>query len=259
VLVDSHCHLDYPEFADIEAVNARAKNADVGAMLTIGTEISRFPGVLAVAEKRENIWCTVGTHPNHAADEEPVKLEQLLDYAKHPKVVGFGETGLDYYHKDTGPDLQQQSFRVHLAAARTAGLPVIVHTRDADDDTISILEDEYTKGAFTGLIHCFSSSESFAKRALDLGFYISVSGIITFKSAGTLREVIASVPLDRLLVETDAPYLAPEPYRGKKNEPAYTRFTAEKVAEVKYVDFTTLANATTDNFFNLFTKAKLGN
>ena len=256
MLVDSHCHLDYPEFADIEAVNQRAQNSGVGAMLTIGTELSKFPGVLAVAEKRENIWCTVGTHPNHAANEEPVKLEQLLNHAKHPKVVGFGETGLDYYRQNTGPELQQQSFRVHLAAARDAGLPVIVHTRDADDDTIDILEDEYAKGAFTGLIHCFSSSESFAKRALDLGFYISISGIVTFKSAQSLRDVIVGVPLDRILVETDAPYLAPEPYRGKKNEPAYTRFTAEKVAEVKNVDFDTLANATTENFFKLFTKAK---
>lgn len=257
MLVDSHCHLDYPEFSDIEAVNQRAAQAGVGAMLSIGTELSKFSGVLAVAEKRENIWCTVGTHPNHAAEEELVKLEQLLEHAKHPKVVGFGETGLDYYRQNTGPELQQQSFRIHLAAARKAGLPVIVHTRDADDDTIDILEDEYAKGAFTGLIHCFSSSESFAKRALDIGFYISVSGIITFKSAQTLRDVIANVPLNRLLVETDAPYLAPEPHRGKKNEPAYTRLTAEKVAEVKNVDFATLSTATTGNFFNLFTKAKL--
>lgn len=257
MLVDSHCHLDYPEFSDLEAVNARAKDAGVGAMLTIGTELSKFPGVLAVAEKRENIWCTVGTHPNRAASEPVVELDVLLEHAKHPKVVGFGETGLDYYRQNTGPELQQQSFRTHITAARLAGLPLIVHTRDADDDTISILEDEYKKGAFSGLIHCFSSSESFARRALDMGFYISVSGIITFNSAQALRDVISGVPLDRLLVETDAPYLAPEPYRGKPNEPAYTAFTAKKVAEVVGVDIATLAKATTENFFNLFTKAHL--
>ena len=259
MLVDSHCHLDYPEFADLNAVDARAKNAGVGAMLTIGTQLSKFPGVLAVAEKKENIWCTVGTHPNNVASEPLVDVETLLEHAKHPKVVGFGETGLDYYRENSPHDIQQQSFRTHITAAREENLPVIVHTRDCDDDTISILEDEYAKGAFPGLIHCFSSSQSFAHRALDLGFYISVSGIVTFKSAGSLRDVISNVPLDRLLVETDAPYLAPEPYRGKGNEPAYTRFTAEKVAEVKGVDFETLETATTDNFFKLFSKAKLQN
>ncbi len=256
MLVDSHCHLDYPEFADLDAVNTRAADSGVGAMLTIGTELSKFPGVLAVAEKKENIWCTVGNHPNNAAKEPLVELETLLEHAKHPKVVGFGETGLDYYREKTAHDVQQQSFRTHIAAARKASLPVIVHTRDCDDDTISILEDEYAKGAFPGLIHCFSSSKSFAQRALDLGLYISVSGIITFKSAQSLREVIAGVPLDRLLVETDAPYLAPEPHRGKGNEPAYTRLTAKKVAEVKGVDFETLETATTDNFFRLFSKAQ---
>lgn len=255
-LVDSHCHLDYPDFADLDAVDARAREAGIGAMLTIGTQMSTFDAVLNVACQKENIYCTVGVHPNNAAKEPLVKVETLLDRASHPRVVGFGETGLDYYRDKTAHDVQQTSFRTHLAAAREAGLPVVVHTRDCDEDTISILEDEHAKGAFSGLIHCFSSGPDFAARALELGFCISISGIVTFKSAQSLRDVLKTVPLDRLLVETDAPYLAPEPYRGKPNQPSYTRFTAEKVAEVKGVSLDVLAEATTDNFFKLFSKAK---
>lgn len=254
-LVDSHCHLDYPDFADLDAVDARAREAGVKAMLTIGTQMSTFDGVLNVAKQKDNIFCTVGVHPNNAAKEPLVELDTLLDHAQHPKVVGFGETGLDYYRDKTAHDVQQLSFRTHLSAARQAGLPVIVHTRDCDEDTITILEDEFAKGAFSGLIHCFSSGPDFAARALDLGFCISISGIVTFKSAQSLRDVIDRVPLDRLLVETDAPYLAPVPFRGKPNEPSYTRYTAERVAEVKGVSLETLAEATTANFFKLFTKA----
>ncbi len=254
-LVDSHCHLDYPQFEDLDAVDARAKNAGIGTMLTIGTEMTKFPGVLAVAEKKANIFCTVGVHPNHAEQEPPVALNQLLEHARHPKVVGFGETGLDYYRDKTERALQMQSFKTHLEASAEAGLPVVVHTRDADDDTIETLEVACKTKPVTGLIHCFSSSADFARRALDIGFCISISGIVTFKSAQSLRDVVATVPLERLLVETDAPYLAPEPFRGKENEPAYTRYTAEKVAEIKGVDIETLARATTDNFFRLFAKA----
>jgi len=255
MLVDSHCHLDYPEFADLDAVVRRAGEAGVGAMLTIGTELSRFPGVLAVAEAQDNIYCTVGVHPHEAGKGDMVALNELLRLAKHPKVVGFGETGLDYFYEHSPRAEQQQSFRIHIEAARRMQLPLIVHTRDAEDDTLEILTDEMEKGAFPGLIHCFSASAAFAGQAVEMGLYISVSGIVTFKKADDVREAVKDVPLDRLLVETDAPYLAPIPFRGKPNEPAYTRYTAEKLADIKDVSFETLERATTDNFYRLFTKA----
>lgn len=256
LLVDSHCHLDYPEFADLDEVARRAHEAGVGCMLTIGTSMLKFPGVLAVANARDDIYCTVGVHPHEAGKEAQVTVEGLLEHAKHPKVVGFGETGLDYFYEHSPRDAQKESFRTHIQAAREAQFPIIVHTRDADDDTLEILSDEMKNGAFPGLIHCFSASEDFAKEAVAMGFYISISGIITFKKADELRAAVATVPLDRLLVETDAPYLAPLPHRGKPNEPAFTRFTAEKLAEIKGVDFDELAETTTQNFFKLFTKAK---
>lgn len=256
MLVDSHCHLDYPEFADLGETARRARAADVGCMLTIGTSMLKFPGVLAVAEAREDIYCTVGVHPHEAGKEPQVSVEKLLGHGEHPKVVGFGETGLDYYYEHSPRDAQQTSFRTHIEAARQAGLPVVVHTRDAEDDTLSILSEETEKGAFPGLIHCFSGSAGLAQKCVDMGLYISVSGIITFNKADELREAVAEVPLDRLLVETDAPYLAPVPHRGKPNEPAFTRFTAEKLAEIKGVSFDDVARATTDNFFRLFSKAR---
>jgi len=254
MLVDSHCHLDYPEFADLDDTARRAHAAGVGCMLTIATSMLKYPGVLAVAEARDDIYCTVGVHPHEAGKEAQVTLDGLLDHAKHPKVVGFGETGLDYFYEHSPREAQKQSFRTHIQAARTAQLPLIVHTRDADADTLEILSDEMKKGAFPGLIHCFSADAAFARQAVEMGFYISVSGIITFKKADALREAVAEVPLERLLVETDAPYLAPLPHRGKPNEPAYTRFTAEKLSEIKGVSFDDVAQATTANFFALFTK-----
>lgn len=257
ILVDSHCHLDYPEFADLDETARRAHEAGVGCMLTIATSMKKYAGVLAVAEARDDIFCTVGVHPHEAGKEPQVSAAQLLDHAKHPKVVGFGETGLDYFYEHSPREAQQQSFRTHIEAAREGQLPVIVHTRDADEDTLEILSDEMKKGAFPGLIHCFSASAAFAVAAVEMGLYISVSGIITFKKADELRAAVANVPLDRLLVETDAPYLAPLPHRGKPNEPAYTRFTAEKLAEIKGVSFDDVARVTTDNFFKLFDKAKL--
>ncbi|MCR4379303.1 MAG: TatD family hydrolase [Rhodospirillales bacterium] len=256
MLVDSHCHLDYPEFADLDETARRAHGAGVGCMLTIGTSMKKFAGVLAVAEARDDIYCTVGVHPHEAGKEPLVTVNQLLEHAQHPKVIGFGETGLDYFYEHSPREIQQQSFRTHIQAAREAGLPVIVHTRDADADTLDILRDEMHKGVFGGLIHCFSATAAFAREAVDLGLYISVSGIITFKKADDLRAAVAGVPLDRLLVETDAPYLAPLPHRGKPNEPAYTRLTAEKLAEIKGVSFDQVAQTTTDNFFRLFGKAK---
>lgn len=256
MLVDSHCHLDYPEFSDIDETVRRARAAGVGAMLTIGTELERFPGVLAVAESQDNIWCSVGVHPHHAGKGEMVKLETLLNWAENPNVIGFGETGLDYFYEHSPRAEQQESFRIHIEASRKMQLPLIVHTRDADVDTLDILQDEMKKGAFPGLIHCFSASDDFARQAVEMGLYISISGIVTFKKADALRDAIRDVPLDRLLVETDAPYLAPVPFRGKPNEPAYTRHTAEKLAEIKGVSFDELDKASTDNFFHLFSKAK---
>jgi TatD DNase family protein len=257
MLIDSHCHLDFPELAaDAEGVVARATAAGVGAMVTIGTELSRFPGVLAVAERFPNVWCSVGTHPHESGKELVTDPAPLLAHTGHPKVVGVGETGLDYYYEHSPRPPQIESFRAHIAAARQSGLPVIVHTRDADDDTILVLEDEMGKGAFTGLIHCFTGTQKLADAALALGLSISVSGIATFKNSSTLRDVIKSVPLERLLVETDAPFLAPVPHRGKTNEPAFVVHTAAMLAEMKGVSAGELAAVTTANFFRLFSKAK---
>jgi len=255
MLVDSHCHLDFPDYADnVEAVVERARVAGVGVCVSIGTELKRFPGVKAVAERFPNVWCSVGVHPHEAEKELLDDEAALIAEAAHPKVVAIGETGLDYYYEHSPRVPQQANFRSHIAAARTTGLPVIVHTRDADDDTIDILRDEMGKGAFTGLIHCFTGTQKLADAALELGLYISVSGIATFKNSTPLRDVIKTVPLDRLLVETDAPYLAPVPHRGKTNEPAFVVHTAAMLAELKGIAPGELAAATTDNFFRLFSK-----
>ena len=257
MLIDSHCHLDFPELAaDADGVVARAKAAGVGVMLTIGTELARFPSVLAVAERFDNVWCSVGTHPHESGKELVTDPAPLLAHTDHPKVVGIGETGLDYYYELSPRPPQIESFRAHIAAARIAGLPVIVHTRDADDDIIAVLEDEMGKGGFTGLIHCFTGTQRLADASLALGLLISVSGIATFKNSGALRDVIKSVPVDRLLVETDAPFLAPVPHRGKTNEPAFVTHTAAMLAELKGVTLAEMAAATTDNFFRLFSTAK---
>lgn len=255
MLVDSHCHLDFPDFADdLDGVVSRAQTAGVGVLLTICTHVAKFPQVLAVAERYENVYCTVGTHP-HNAGEESATADELIALADHPKVIGFGETGLDYFYEHSPRKAQQKSFRAHIDAARRTGLPVITHTRDADDDTLAILTDEHAKGPFSGLIHCFSSSKQLAEKSIEFGFYISISGIVTFKTADTLRATVADLPVDRLLVETDAPYLAPIPMRGRRNEPAYTAHTADCVAGLKGLTPEALADATTANFFQLFTKA----
>ncbi|MGE5546506.1 MAG: TatD family hydrolase [Solirubrobacterales bacterium] len=255
MLVDSHCHLDFPDFADdLDGVVSRAREAGVGLMLTINTHVTRFERVLAVAERFDQVYCTIGIHPHEAGTEPAADVERLVEASRHPKVVGFGETGLDYFYDKSPRPRQQASFRAHIEAARRTGLPVVVHTRDADEDTAAILTEEMGKGAFTGLIHCFSSSPQLAAKAVELGLYISVSGIVTFKKAEALQATVAGVPLDRLLVETDSPYLAPVPYRGKRNEPAYVAHTAAKVAELKQVGTAELARATTDNFLQLFTK-----
>lgn len=257
MLIDSHCHLDFPELtSDESGVLARARTAGVGGMLTIGTRLDQFERVRAIAERHDNVWCSVGVHPHEAKEEGQRTPDRLIEAARHPKVVGIGETGLDFFYEHSPREEQAESFRAHIAASRQTGLPLIVHTRDADAETGDILEEEYAKGAFPGLIHCFSSGRSVAERALALGLYVSISGIVTFKAAEDLRSIVRDLPLDRLLVETDAPYLAPIPKRGKTNEPAYVAHTAAKVAELKGVSLAELEAATTDNFFRLFTKAE---
>ncbi len=253
MLVDSHCHLDFPEFAaELDAVVARARQAGVRRMVTICTRVSRFDKVLAVAERFEDVVCTVGVHPHEAAAETDADTRRLVELARHPKVVGIGETGLDYYYEHSPRDRQQASFRAHIAAARETGLPLVVHTRDADDDMAAILAGEMAQGRFTGVLHCFSSSRQLAEKAIELGLYISLSGIVTFKKADALRETARAIPLDRLLVETDAPYLAPVPMRGKRNEPAFVVHTAARVAELRGMDGGAFVSRTGDNFFRLF-------
>ena len=257
MLVDSHCHLDFPDFEpERDAVLARARAAGVGYFLTIGTKLSDFSSVRQIAEANADVSCTVGVHPHSAKDEQLESPDVLRQASEHPKVVGFGETGLDFYYDNSPREAQIAYFRIHIAAARAEGLPLVVHTRDAEDDTIKILSDEMGKGAFTGLLHCFTGTAVLAKAALDLGFYISASGIIAFKKAEDLRAVLKDVPLDRLLVETDAPYLAPPPHRGRRNEPSFIVHTAAVLAELKGVSTEELAEATTANFFRLFAKAR---
>ena len=257
LLVDSHCHLDFDVFdEDRDATIQRARDAGIGTMVTICTRVTRFGEILAIAESDPDIWCSVGIHPHQAEEEPAVSVADLVSRAQNPKVVGIGETGLDYYYDNSPRDVQQASFRTHIAAARETGLPLIVHTRDADDDMADILEDEMGKGAFPGVLHCFSSGADLARRALDIGFYISLSGIVTFKNAQDLRDIVRDVPEDRILVETDSPFLAPIPNRGKRNEPSFVVHTASRVAELKGLEKDELSDISTDNFFRLFNKAR---
>lgn len=256
-LIDSHCHLDFPEFQeDIDAVLARAAENGVELMQTISTRVTEFPKIQAIAEKYDNVYCSVGIHPHNVEEQPKVTAAELVEMTKHPKVIGIGETGLDFFYDHSPRDLQETSFRAHIAASRETGLPLIVHTRDADEKTIEIFADEMKKGAFPGLIHCFSTGRALAEAAISHGFYVSLSGILTFKKATELQETVRHLPLSSLLVETDAPFLAPVPFRGKRNEPAFTRQTAEFLAELKGLPYEEVARATTENFFRLFTKAK---
>ncbi|MBO0334950.1 TatD family hydrolase [Sneathiella sp. CAU 1612] len=256
MLVDSHCHLNFEQLSsEIDDVVARARAAGVGHMLTIGTKLREFEGVRAIAERFDDIHCSVGVHPHEAESEgDEVTAAKLIELSNHPKVVGIGETGLDYFYEHAPRELQKKSFRLHIEAARETGLPIIVHTRNADADTVKILHEEYEKGPFTGVIHCFSSGWEVAEKSMEIGFYISISGIVTFKPAEELREHVRKIPVEKLLVETDSPYLAPVPKRGKTNEPSFVAHTAAKVAELKGLDPDRLAAITTDNFFNLFNK-----
>jgi len=257
MLIDSHCHLEYDTLsADADGTMARAKAAGVDYCVTIGTKLSTFPKTLAIAERYTNVWCSIGVHPHHAAEEPLAGAAPLMEKTKLPKVIGVGETGLDYFYDRSPRDQQIAVFRAHIDAARQAKLPLIIHTRDAEDDTIAILTEEMDKGAFTGVLHCFTGTGRLAEAGVELGLYVSASGIITFKNSEALRQVFKAVPADRLLVETDAPYLAPAPYRGKPNEPAYVTHTAAALAALRGVTPDDIATVTSANFFRLFTKAK---
>lgn len=255
MLVDSHCHLDFPDFEEeLPDVINRAEAAGISRLVTICTRVAKFRQVLAVAERFDNVYCSVGTHPHNSHEELDVTADHLVDLAAHPKVVAIGEAGLDYFYQKDHAHAQAQSLRVHIDAARRTGLPLVIHSRDADEDMIAILEEETGKGGFPAVLHCFSSGRELMERGVALGLYVSFSGILTFKRSEELRAIAADVPMDRLLVETDAPYLAPQPWRGKRNEPSYVAHTCEILAGVKGVSDKEMRSVTTENFFRLFSK-----
>ena len=255
MLIDSHCHLDFPELdAELDGVLARAREAGVALMVTISTRVAKFNEVKAIAEAHDNVFCSIGTHPHNAAEEPDITVEELIEIARHPKVVAIGEAGLDYHYDYSPHDVQKKSFRTHIAASRQTGLPLVIHAREADADVARILEEESGKGTFPFVLHCFTSGAELAHRGLALGGYISFSGVVTFKKADALRDIALAVPYDRILVETDAPYLAPEPFRGKTNEPAFVAKTALRLANLRGIGEDEMARITTDNFFYLFKK-----
>ena len=255
-IVDSHCHLDFPDFeGEIDALIDRAAQAGVTRMVTICTKLKNEPTVRAIAEAHAPIFYAAGTHPMSAADEPLATVDELIALTKHPKMVGIGETGLDYHYTSESAQIQKDSLRIHIAAARETGLPLIIHARAADDDVARILSEEYHNGAYSCVMHCYCSGPELAKTSLDLGFYLSMSGIATFKNSQEVRDIFANAPVDRVLVETDAPYLAPTPFRGKRNEPAYTAHTAQVGADVFAMGYADFAAQTTANFDRLFTKA----
>jgi TatD DNase family protein len=255
MLVDSHCHLDFPDFAaELDQVVARAVGAGVGTMVTISTRVRRFDAVRAVAERFANVFCSVGTHPHNAHEELDVTADDLVRIAEHPKVVAIGEAGLDYHYDNSPREAQRAGFLTHIAAARATGLPLVIHAREADADLAAILQEESKKGAFPAVLHCFSSGRGLAETGVALGHYVSFSGILTFKNAQEIRDIARDLPENRLLVETDAPYLAPPPHRGKRNEPAFVVETAAVLAQVRGVSREAIAERTTENFFRLFAK-----
>ena len=257
MFVDHHCHLDFPDFADdLDGVVTRAKAAGVGALVSISTRIRHFDRLVKLVEDYPNVFCSVGTHPHYAHEELDIPVEEIVRLARHPKVVAIGEAGLDYFYDNSPREAQARGFRNHISAARATGLPLVIHARDADLDVAAILEEATAKGKFPAVLHCFTGGPELARRGLDLGLYVSFSGIVTFKKSDALRDIARSVPLDRLLVETDAPYLAPGKYRGKRNEPAYVVETAAVLAKLRGITTEELAKATTDNFFRLYSKAQ---
>ena len=258
MLIDSHCHLDFEALAaDIDGVMARAAAAGVTGMVTISTWVDKFSTYADIAERFPNVWCSVGTHPHNADQELHIQTEDLVRLSAHPRCIAIGEAGLDYFYDNAPREAQEIGLRRHIAAARITGLPLVIHSRQADDDMAAILEEETGQGAFPFLLHCFTAGPDLARRALALGGYISFSGIITFRNAEEIREVAQFVPADHYLVETDAPYLAPIPHRGQSNEPSFVRHTAEKLAEVRGVTLEQLAAQTTANFARLFSKSGL--
>ena len=255
LVVDSHCHLDFEGVQENRPdVLARAEAAGVGLMVSISSRVAKFPNLLRIAEENANVFCTVGTHPHNAHEELGVTAAQLVELARHPKVVGIGEVGLDYHYDFSPREAQEANFFVHIQAARQAGLPLVIHSREAEADTIAILEEEMARGPFVPLLHCFTSHRQLAEAAVKMGGYVSFSGILTYKTAEDLRETAAALPIDRLIVETDTPYLSPVPYRGKSNEPAFVVKTLETLAKVKGVPVEEMARITNDNFFRLFSK-----
>jgi len=255
-ITDSHCHLDFPDFeGQLDEIVARAARAGVTRMVTICTKLKNEPSVRAIAEAHDPVFYAAGTHPMSAASEPLTSTDELIALAQHPKFVGIGETGLDYHYTADSAEVQETSLRIHIDAARQTGLPLIIHARDADDDMARVLAEEFKQGSYACVMHCFSSSPALARAALDLGFYLSMSGITAFPKSTELREIFANCPLDRVLVETDAPYLAPPPHRGKRNEPAYTAHTAQRAAETFGLDYAEFAAQTQANFDRLFAKA----
>jgi TatD DNase family protein len=255
MLVDSHCHLDFPDFGDeLDAIVARAQAQQIQRVVTISTRVRRHGDVIAIAERFPDVFCSVGTHPHHAHEELDVTADDLVARASHPKVVAIGEAGLDYHYDFSPRDAQERGFRTHIAAARASRLPLVIHSRQADDDTARILEEETGGGAFPAVLHCYTGGPDLAARAIKLGLYVSFTGILTFKKSDDLRAIAASLPAERIMVETDAPYLAPGKFRGKRNEPAYVVETAKVLAEVRGVSLEEIARQTTENFFRLFSK-----
>lgn len=255
MIVDSHCHLDFPDFAnDLDGIVERARAQGVGRMVTISTRVRELPKLLAIADRFNDVFCSVGTHPHNAHEELDIGTADLVAKTAHPKVVAIGEAGLDYFYDTSPRDAQKQGFRAHIAAARETSLPLVIHSRNADDDMARILEEEMGKGAFPAVLHCFTGGRDLAMRAIALGLRISFTGILTFKTSNALREIAADLPADRILVETDSPYLAPGKFRGKRNEPSYVVETAKVLAETCGVSFDEIASQTTENFFRLFSK-----
>jgi TatD DNase family protein len=255
MLIDTHCHLDFPDFeAERDEIIERARQAGVTQMVTISTWVKRFETILAIAEKYENVFCSVGTHPHNADEELDITTEDLVRLSAHPKVVAIGEAGLDYFYDNAPREAQAEGLHRHIAAARETGLPLVIHSRSADDDMAAILTEEAGKGAFPFLLHCFSSGAELARVGVELGGYVSFSGILTFPKSQELRDIAKTVPRDRLIVETDAPYLAPKPFRGKRNEPAYVAHTADVLAETIGVSKDEIAEITTENALRIFSK-----
>jgi TatD DNase family protein len=255
MLIDSHCHLDFPDFAnELDAVVARARAAGIDRIVTISTRVRRQAALLAITERFPDVYCSIGTHPHYAHEEADVSLAELVACSRAEKVVAIGEAGLDYHYDNSPREAQERGFRTHIGAARETGLPLVIHSREADDDTAHILEEETGKGAFAAVLHCFTGGRELARRAVALGHFISFTGILTFKNSAHLRAIAAEVPADRILVETDAPYLAPGKYRGKRNEPAFVVETAKVLAEVRGVSLDAIAEQSTANFYRLFTK-----